>query len=31
MYADEVLGDRIVGSERDIKDVSVLTTLDVRK
>jgi hypothetical protein len=28
-YTDEFLGDRIIGSERDFKDASVLTTLDV--
>jgi hypothetical protein len=28
MYTDEILGDRIIGNERDIKDASVLTTLD---
>jgi hypothetical protein len=29
MYTDEVLGDKIIGSERDVTDASVLTKLDV--
>jgi hypothetical protein len=29
MYTDEVLGDRIIGSEGDVRDASVLTKLDV--